>query len=95
MQAGDEPVRANALTVFELGAGVELLASVDTHVVLLGGAPLDGPRYLWWNFVASSEVLLDQTRHAWNEQHFPMVEGDPEFIPLPTDGRVTLLLKAG
>ena len=25
-----------------------------TRVVLLGGEPLDGPRYIWWNFVSSS-----------------------------------------
>lgn len=93
MKAGDEPVRTGDLTAFEPDTKVELLAIADTHVVLLGGAPLDAPRYLWWNYVASSEGLLDQARQAWKEERYPMVDGDPEFIPLPTEARETLLLR--
>ncbi|MGA9422969.1 MAG: pirin family protein [Rhodanobacteraceae bacterium] len=94
LRAGDEAVRAGELTVFEPGASVELTAARDTHVVLLGGAPLDAPRYLWWNYVASSGQLLEDARNAWREQRYPMVEGDPEFIPLPDDGRAALMLEA-
>ena len=89
MHAGEEVVPPGELISFEPGAEVELVADIDTHVVLLGGAPLDGPRYLWWNYVASSQALLEEARQAWREQRYPMVEGDPEFIVLPEDQRVT------
>lgn len=95
LQAGGETLEAGELTVFEPGATVALRATADTHVVLLGGAPLEAPRYLWWNYVASSEALLDEARQAWEAQRYPMVVGDPEFIPLPTEARATLLLKSG
>ena len=93
MRVGDETIPRGELVTFEPAAEVALVADVDTQVVLLGGAPLDGARYLWWNYVASSEALLDDARAAWREQRYPMVDGDPEFIPLPADQRVTLRIE--
>lgn len=95
MQVDGEPLQLGELMVFEPGATITLSASVDSHVVLLGGAPLDAPRYLWWNYVASSEALLEEARQAWREKRYAMVEGDPQFIPLPDDGRPTLRLHGG
>ncbi|HET9032842.1 MAG TPA: pirin family protein [Dokdonella sp.] len=95
MRVDGESLQLGELMVFRPGAKIALGASVDSHVVLLGGAPLDAPRYLWWNFVASSEAALEEARQAWREQRYAMVEGDAEFIPLPDDGRLTLRLEAG
>ncbi|MCK9539268.1 pirin family protein [Dokdonella sp.] len=95
MQADGEPLQPGELMVFEPGAQVTLRAGADSHVVLLGGAPLDAPRYLWWNYVASSEALLAEARQAWREQRYAMVEGDPEFIPLPGDDRKAVRFEAG
>ncbi|QWT20937.1 pirin family protein [Bacillus sp. NP157] len=56
-------------------------------VMLFGGAPLDGERHLWWNFVASSKELIEAAKADWTEQagRFPIVPGDEhERIPLPT-----------
>jgi len=92
MHVGDDALVPGELISFEPGVDIDLVAHIDTHVVLLGGAPLDAPRYLWWNYVASSEILLGQARQAWRAQRYPMVAGDPEFIPLPEDQRATLRL---
>jgi hypothetical protein len=51
--------------------------------VLLGGAPLDGPRRLWWNFVASDPARIDQAKADWQAGRFPPVPGEHESIPLP------------
>lgn len=51
--------------------------------MLLGGEPLDGSRYLSWNFVSSSQQRLEQAKQDWLQQRFAPVLGDPEFIPLP------------
>lgn len=95
MHVGDGTLTPGELVSFESGADVTLVADVDSHVVLLGGAPLDAPRYIWWNYVASSEALLDQARQAWREKHYAMVEGDPEFIPLPENRRAAFKVTAG
>lgn len=58
-------------------------ADVDSRVALLGGAALDGPRHLWWNFVASSRERIEQAKSDWAGQRFPSVPGETEFIPLP------------
>ncbi|HET9818247.1 MAG TPA: pirin family protein [Rhodanobacteraceae bacterium] len=95
MHAGEETLIPGELVSFEPGVDVSLVADVDSHVVLLGGAPLDAPRYIWWNFVASSEALLEDARQAWLSQRYPMVAGDPEFIPLPEHRRAAIKLTAG
>jgi redox-sensitive bicupin YhaK (pirin superfamily) len=51
--------------------------------MLVGGDALDGPRIIWWNFVSSSRDRLEQAKDDWRNGRFAMVEGDPEFIPLP------------
>ena len=61
-----------------------LRATRDSRVMLFGGAPLDGERHLWWNFVASSRERIEEAKLAWAEQRFPRIPGDDqEFIPLP------------
>ena len=45
---------------------------------------MDGPRSLFWNFVASSKDRLEEAKLDWKEGRFPTVPGDDqEFIPLP------------
>lgn len=95
VHAGDEALVPGELASFAPGAAVTLTADVDSHVVLLGGAPLDAPRYIWWNFVASSEALLEAARQAWRQQRYPMVAGDDEFIPLPEQQRAAFKVSAG
>lgn len=51
--------------------------------MLLGGEPMDGPRYLTWNFVSSSADRIEQAKEDWRRQLFTPVPGETEFIPLP------------
>jgi redox-sensitive bicupin YhaK (pirin superfamily) len=61
-----------------------LRARETSRLMLLGGAPLDGERHLWWNFVASSRERIEQAKRDWEEGRFATVPGDDEeFIPLP------------
>jgi redox-sensitive bicupin YhaK (pirin superfamily) len=61
-----------------------LRAKTASHVMLFGGAPLDGERHLWWNFVSSSRERIEQAKADWAAQRFGKVVGDEqEFIPLP------------
>jgi redox-sensitive bicupin YhaK (pirin superfamily) len=52
--------------------------------MLLGGATMDGPRHIWWNFVSSRKARIEQAKADWKLAHFDSVLGeDKEFIPLP------------
>jgi redox-sensitive bicupin YhaK (pirin superfamily) len=59
--------------------------------MILGGAPLDGPRLMWWNFVASDETLMERAKANWAQgadgsfggQFILPAGDDSEFIPLP------------
>jgi redox-sensitive bicupin YhaK (pirin superfamily) len=63
---------------------------LGARVLLLGGAAMDGPRYLFWNFVASSRERIEQAKADWQAGRFGVVPGDEnEFIPLP-EGRATM-----
>ena len=53
------------------------------RLMLLGGEPMDGPRYLTWNFVSSSPERIEQAKEDWKNQIFPKVPDEVEFIPLP------------
>jgi len=60
-----------------------LRALEPAQLLLLGGAPMDGPRHVWWNFVSSSTERIEQAKLDWREGHLGSVPGDSEFIPLP------------
>jgi redox-sensitive bicupin YhaK (pirin superfamily) len=74
---------AGRLLVLRSGSTVELSAPSGARLLLLGGAPLDGRRHLWWNFVASSPERIERAKADWKEGRFPPVPGETEFIPLP------------
>jgi redox-sensitive bicupin YhaK (pirin superfamily) len=71
------------LLVFSSRDAVTIKATAAARILLLGGEPLDGPRYLWWNFVSSSRERIEQAKAEWKAGRFARVPGDAEFIPLP------------
>ena len=44
---------------------------------------MDGPRYIWWNFVSSRKERIEQEKADWSVGRFDSVPGETEFIPLP------------
>jgi redox-sensitive bicupin YhaK (pirin superfamily) len=80
---GDATPREH-LIVWDDGEPALLVAGAEpAHVVLLGGPPLDAPRFLWWNFVSSRRDLILEAQAAWSQQRFAAVPGETESIPLP------------
>ena len=88
--AGDRFTPGRML-LFRAGARLALRAGpLGARVLLLGGAAMDGPRYLFWNFVSSSRERIEQAKADWQAGRFGIVPGDEnEFIPLP-EGRATM-----
>jgi redox-sensitive bicupin YhaK (pirin superfamily) len=59
-------------------------AQMGAHVILVGGAPMDGPRHIWWNFVSSRKDRIEAAKADWKAGRFDIVPSDnTEFIPLP------------
>jgi redox-sensitive bicupin YhaK (pirin superfamily) len=77
----------HTLGVIDNAQGCQLKAPQDRTVAVIGGAPLEGPRYLLWNFVSSTPARLQSAAIDWREQRFGAVPGETEFIPLP--GNIT------
>ncbi len=65
-------------------APARIVADDESRLLLLGGAPLDGERHIYWNFVASSPERIEAAKRDWRDGRFPKVPGDEhEYIPLP------------
>ncbi len=72
------------LYVLRPGTRATLRSATGGRVMLCGGAPLDGPRHVWWNFVSSRRDRINQAKDDWRAQRFPVVPEDAaERIPLP------------
>lgn len=81
----DGRYETGCLLVQKPGAKITISVSSSTpaRIMLLGGEPMDGPRYLTWNFVSSSTERIEQAKQDWRTQTFPAIPGETEFIPLP------------
>ena len=77
------PLDPMALTVLAPGHPGTLRSAFGARVMLCGGAPLDGPRYVWWNFVSSRRERIEEAKRAWTAREFPTVPGDGERIEIP------------
>lgn len=51
--------------------------------VVIGGEPLDGPRFIWWNFVSSDKARITRAAQDWADGRFANVPGETERIELP------------
>ena len=71
------------LLVFVAGESVKLRAKTASRIAMLGGAPLESKRHIWWNFVASTPERIERAKRDWSDGKFAPVPGDNEFIPLP------------
>lgn len=83
VKCGNSTLAPRTLVVFSPGKAAELYAREPSRLMLLGGAPLDGPRYMFWNFVSSTKERIEQAARDWKAGKFPLVPGDEkEHIPL-------------
>ncbi|MEM7643413.1 MAG: pirin family protein [Pseudomonadota bacterium] len=85
-----ETFEAGRMMVFRPGDKLSLKAAPQgARLMLLGGDTLEGPRHIWWNFVASSKDRIDAAKEAWRagdwaHGRFQLPPGDDaEHIPLP------------
>jgi redox-sensitive bicupin YhaK (pirin superfamily) len=71
------------LLIFRPGDRITVRAMSNCRMMFLGGAALEGPRHIWWNFVSSSKERIEQAKDDWKTGRFGPVPNETEFIPLP------------
>jgi len=74
----------NTLIVLKPSVDITIEATKCTRLLVLGGEPMDGPRYIYWNFVSSRKDKIEDAKNKWLQGSFPTISTDKEeFIPLP------------
>jgi redox-sensitive bicupin YhaK (pirin superfamily) len=87
IEVGPDRFQPGQLLVLRPGDPITVTARSDARFMLFGGAPMEGPRYIWWNFVSSRPERIEQAKEEWASGRFETVPGDEaEFIPLPSNG---------
>lgn len=78
-----EPIPANHLAVIAPGADAVVDVPAGGRFVVIGGEPLDGHRFMWWNFVSTRKERIEDAKTAWAAQRMGQIPGETEWIPLP------------
>lgn len=87
----EKNIEQYAMAVGKTCGKLAIQALEDSQIMLLGGKSV-GKRFIYWNFVSSSEEKISEAKSAWKNgpgeagSRFPKVPGDDrEFIPLPEE----------
>jgi redox-sensitive bicupin YhaK (pirin superfamily) len=87
----DVPLPVAVLRVLQSGQSARISNTADVRLVVIGGAPLESRRHMWWNFVSSRRERIAEAAADWAAQRLGRVPGESDFIPLPpnapSDGR--------
>lgn len=81
---------AGRMMVFRPGDRISVQAGPQgARLMALGGETLNGPRYIWWNFVSSSKEKIEHAKREWLAENWGAGQFDlppddnQDFIPLP------------
>ena len=78
-----EPLAAHTLGMLAPDATSVITTSHAARLMIVGGAALQQPRLIWWNFVSSRKERIAQAGADWQAQTLGQIAGETEFIPLP------------
>lgn len=75
---------AATMAVPEGGASCRLEAGPQgARFVVIGGAPLERPVRMWWNFVASERERIAEAAARWEAGGFPVIAGEGARVAAP------------
>ncbi|MES2261189.1 MAG: pirin family protein [Pseudomonadota bacterium] len=77
------PLALHTMALLDTRSSQRVLAKSAAQFVVIGGEPLDGHRFMVWNFVSSRKERIQQAADDWDKQLFDKVPGETEWIPLP------------
>jgi redox-sensitive bicupin YhaK (pirin superfamily) len=65
VEIAGETFEGPRLLVFHPVDQITVRATRPARLMFLGGAALEGPRYIWWNFVSSRRERIEQAKEDW------------------------------
>lgn len=77
------PLALHTMALLNTAGLQRVKANTEARFVVIGGEPLDGHRFMYWNFVSSRKERIAQAADDWEAQRFGKVPGETEWIPLP------------
>jgi redox-sensitive bicupin YhaK (pirin superfamily) len=80
---GGEALEPGQMAVLAADGDAGIRADASSIAMLVGGARMDGRRFIWWNFVSSTKERIEQAKADWRDERFAPVPGETERIPLP------------
>lgn len=80
---GGDTHGAGRLLVLTPGARVSALALSNARLLLIGGAAMEGPRHIWWNFVSSSRERIEEAKADWRAGRMALPQGESERAAAP------------
>lgn len=86
VDVAEERLSRGTLAVLDSKLTHTIRSALGGEVILIGGAPLDAPRFLWWNFVSSNRERIRAASANWAAQRFARVPGENEWVRLPAEG---------
>ena len=76
------------LLIFRPGDRITVRATTPARMMFLGGAAMEGPRYIWWNFVSSSKERIEQAKEDWKSGRFARCPARPSSFRCRSDRRL-------
>lgn len=83
IELGGEMLPAGEMALVTGAEGAVLRAALPARVVVVGGAPLEAPRMMWWNFVASDRALIERAAERWAAGGFDPIPGETGGLLMP------------
>jgi redox-sensitive bicupin YhaK (pirin superfamily) len=77
------PLALHTMALLDAAGAQRVSAASASRFVVIGGEPLDGHRFMYWNFVSSRKERIAQAAEDWEAQRFAPVPGETDWIPLP------------
>lgn len=84
IKACGETVEKGNILVSKVEDTCNIILEPNTHLLLFGGEAFPEERFIYWNFVSSSQEKIEQAKRAWADKTFPMMENDDTYVPLPS-----------
>lgn len=83
IMACDQPIEAGNMIVSKVEDTCKVEVEAGSHLLLFGGEPFAEERFIYWNFVATSQEKIEAAKVRWANRQFPIMEDDSSYIPLP------------
>lgn len=84
LKIGSSIIEPFTMPVFTRNETIAIEALEPSRFMLLGGEPFPEQRFIWWNFVSSSQQRIEQAKDDWSHGRFGSITGEEtDIIPLP------------